>query len=351
MITSVGDSAVQSCASIRADIIRFQEPEYYYFNQMTDPEWGEPDPLVCAPVSTIDLEIEGKERWMQMVLSAIKDLIKNARINRADLKQTALFLALPPLSRDGINKDIVETFLPEFYQRTAIEPFPVSKIFPNGHAAVCLAIEEGVFLIKSGKVKFCIIGGVDSFLDYNSLEWLDNSYRLKSERNRDGFIPGEASAFFMIELLDSALNRKIDTLALIEGIGSAIEKNTIFSDKPCMAKGLTGAIRKAAEDSIDDSPIEWVLCDLNGESYRSGEWGIVYTRLGKIFKDLKYLQHPADCIGDVGAASGGVYIALASRAFQRGYAPSDKVLLWASSDDGERAAVVLKRYLVKKGDE
>lgn len=53
------------------------------------------------------------------------------------------------------------------------------------------------------------------------------------------------------------------------------------------------------------------------------------------------LWHPADCLGDTGAASGPTLICLAVRAFQRGYGGPGGALVTSVSDRGERAAACI----------
>jgi 3-oxoacyl-[acyl-carrier-protein] synthase-1 len=86
-----------------------------------------------------------------------------------------------------------------------------------------------------------------------------------------------------------------------------------------------------------------VLCALNGESYRSFEWGLMRARLGAALGDVERLVHPAASLGDVGAATGGVLVACVVKALGRGYAASDAAVVWASSDGAGRAAALVER--------
>ncbi|TGO02654.1 hypothetical protein PN36_21215 [Candidatus Thiomargarita nelsonii] len=51
---------------------------------------------------------------------------------------------------------------------------------------------------------------------------------------------------------------------------------------------------------------------------------------------------PADCWGDVGAATGALLINLITTAAAKGYAQGELSLLWASSESGERSAALLQ---------
>src|SRR5206468_531406 len=87
-----------------------------------------------------------------------------------------------------------------------------------------------------------------------------------------------------------------------------------------------------------------VLCDLNGESYRATEWSYATAKAFRDGQPVPPVVHPADCIGDVGAAIGGILVGLAAFSMKKRLAPWQAVLVWCSSDNGERAAcAVVKR--------
>lgn len=56
------------------------------------------------------------------------------------------------------------------------------------------------------------------------------------------------------------------------------------------------------------------------------------------------LWHPADSIGDTGAASAAISIAAGARALARGYARTDDALVFASSEAGLRGTVFLRKH-------
>jgi 3-oxoacyl-[acyl-carrier-protein] synthase-1 len=185
------------------------------------------------------------------------------------------------------------------------------------------------------------VAGVDSLLLKDRLEWLDEHWRLKSAKAIDGFIPGEAATALLLEKFRTVAGGRRKSLATVSFCETSIEPNGIGSEKSSSGRGLTNAIEKVMERRGDTKSVRWTICDLNGESYRGFEWGLVQTRLHRYLSDIAVLNHPADCTGDIGAATGGMLIANVAQAFQRGYNPSDEALLWAASDDGLRAALLL----------
>jgi 3-oxoacyl-[acyl-carrier-protein] synthase-1 len=83
------------------------------------------------------------------------------------------------------------------------------------------------------------------------------------------------------------------------------------------------------------------VCDLNGDRYRAVEWAMASMRA---FSDLhgdEPLWHPADCVGDPGAAAGALSVVWATAALVKGYAPLPQVLVWGASDGALRGAALL----------
>ena len=67
------------------------------------------------------------------------------------------------------------------------------------------------------------------------------------------------------------------------------------------------------------------------------------TRLNAVFEKISCLEHPAEYVGDIGAATGGLLIASATYALQSGLNESNKALLWSSADSEQRMALCLER--------
>jgi 3-oxoacyl-[acyl-carrier-protein] synthase-1 len=67
------------------------------------------------------------------------------------------------------------------------------------------------------------------------------------------------------------------------------------------------------------------------------------VRSGACFVDGTAYHLPVSCWGDIGAASGALLTTLAVRAWSRKYARGPLALVWAGSEAGLRAAVVLQQ--------
>jgi 3-oxoacyl-[acyl-carrier-protein] synthase-1 len=131
-------------------------------------------------------------------------------------------------------------------------------------------------------------------------------------------------------------------LAHLRGVHSARESAVIAGEDEVLGHGLADAIRGAAASlQLPAEAIDDVYCDINGERYRTDEWGFAVLRLDAL-RSTQY-QMPASCWGDVGAASGALGCVLAARAWSRGYANGPRALVWGRYDGGLRSAAVLEQ--------
>ena len=85
-----------------------------------------------------------------------------------------------------------------------------------------------------------------------------------------------------------------------------------------------------------------MYCDMNGEPYRADEFGFATIRAGGLFRDPSAFTAPADCWGDVGAASGPLFLILAEAAIRKGYAPGPVLAAFTSSESGERCGFLTR---------
>ena len=216
-----------------------------------------------------------------------------------------------------------------------------TTVSSTGHAGVFGAVQSAAHAIATRRWSRAIVGAVDGYLDEFTLEWLHDTGRLKTEDNPKGFVPGEAAAFVVLETLSAVQARAGKALARLVGVGNTIESNSIYDKSPCTGDGLTGAIRSALEAAGAASSLALVVCDLNGERYRANEWGFAMSRSFSAGSSPAVLWHPADCLGDCGAAAGVLNMVFGTLALARRCVTDGDVLVWGSSDDGERGAALL----------
>lgn len=95
--------------------------------------------------------------------------------------------------------------------------------------------------------------------------------------------------------------------------------------------------------------VDYTICDQNGEAYRADEFGFMLARLSEYFIDPSDYMAPADCWGDVGAASGPLCTNLTIFSAEKGYAKGPRTLLWTSSEGGERTAAIIEADIKERG--
>lgn len=339
MVTPVGHSALQSCASLRADVPMMQELDYF----TVENDEFEDEPLIGCPVTGITEGHLGLGRWTKLGSSAVQDLVAQAKLTREHLGSTGLYIALPPLARTGVDARIVSLLGSRLAQWTGIASFASrTRTYPQGHAASIAACRDAMADLNAGSVALAIVGGIDSLVEPDTLEFLLKHKRLKTTDHPDGFIPGEAAAFFLLECAGHAATRGALPVASLASLGLAEEPDTVWGDQPSSASGLSEAIQVALGALPDQGVnIGVVIGDLNGENYRAKEYATAVPRTLSQVQAPWRLWHAADCIGDTGAASGAISICMGARALQRGYARTQNILVWGASDDGLRGALCL----------
>lgn len=337
-ITPVGAGAAQTCASIRAGLSGLRRhPTYYPIP--TEPLVEAPELVACALAAGDPTQGDRAERLLRMSVAATRDLVAATGLTRAETSALELVLCLGGGDRRGVPPPDQDGFATEVPRRLGIALQQAVRTVTGGSAIVFQALSDAGARLAARQVERCLILAVDSLVDEESLLWLDACERLRSARNADGLLPGEAAACFLLEREEVVLARGGSVLALVAGVGVGAEPNTITGQANSTGRGLCDSIQ-AATSSWGEQPVPWAVCDMTGESYGAYEWGLARARMGEILGATD-LWHPADCVGAVGTAASALSLVLAARALACEYATADRALLWCASDDSKRAACAL----------
>jgi 3-oxoacyl-[acyl-carrier-protein] synthase-1 len=338
MITPVGRDSVMAPAAVWSGISRVGEiPGFVTRKGVTS---------VGGFVYGVTDERSGSDRLLSMAIPAAQEALYMAEefYEDLDLSSGKLFLSLSPPERpvyEEFDRDDMQTLL----ELAQAEKLHSVEVIREGHAGGIVALSKSITLLREKKAKVCIVGGVDSLVEYPSLAWLEEEGRLKTDDRPTGFIPGEAAAFLVLELASAAGKRGAPILGEIIGTGYTMEEAHILSAKPLIAKGLAESIKESLNNKKGEiDRIDGIICDLNGEYYRMKEWGLAMGRVFDGSTPVPELWHPAEFFGDVGAASAVVCTAIAVSAINNGYFSGPNVIIWASSDTGGRGSVLLTAY-------
>ena len=329
--TAVGRDAWSSAAAVRAGISGFTQHPY-----MIDTV-GEP--MIVAVAPWLDIGLTGLARFEALGYPAIDQALVPITESHDNGLRVALSLGLPS-PRPGLS-DTLQYDLRKSISAKYRPIFESIAAFPNGHAAGLLALEAAVKKLLQETLDACVVAGIDSYIEPETLEWLEECDQLHSAgplNNAWGFIPGEAAGALLLMRASVAKRMHLKPLATVLGIGSAHEPKRIKTETICIGEGLTQAFRNAFTALPADTQVSDVYCDMNGEPYRADEYGFAATRAKEAFASPSDFVAPADCWGDVGAASMPLGIKLALIAGQKWYAQGSHAFVWASSESGERGA-------------
>lgn len=332
--TPVGRDAWASAAAVRAGISGFGEHPY-----MIDTA-GEP--MRVARADWLDIGLTGGDRFEALLVPAIDQALEPLNALSSPAPRTALALALPS-PRPGLPEKLQPNLMARLEARYRGR-FGAVAVFPTGHAAGLLAIDAAFRKIGQGELDACVVAGVDSYLEPETLEWLEECDQLHGAgplNNAWGLIPGEAAGAVMLMRGEVAANLTLEPLAVILGTGVAHETKRIKTETVCIGEGLTEAFRAALAAMPSGMKVSDVYCDLNGEPYRADEFGFTALRTKEYFESASDFVAPADCWGDVAAAGGPLHLMLVAVAGVKGYACGPVALAWASAEGGERCAVLL----------
>jgi 3-oxoacyl-[acyl-carrier-protein] synthase-1 len=202
-----------------------------------------------------------------------------------------------------------------------------------GSAGCARAMESAARNLRENPQRPVLIACIDSWIQPETLEWLDSMRLLHSDSNRWGFVPGEAAGLIL-------LGAKPATGDRIAGYGCAEEPNPATSGRLCIGDGLSEAMQSALRGLPALQTVERIYTDMNGEPSRAEEYGFACLRAGRAVLDSESFVAPADCWGDIGAASIPLLLAMACSEAE-GASPYHMVT--GSSPGGLRGAILVER--------
>lgn len=334
--TPLGLSAAASAAAIRGSMSAIGAHPIFL------DKMGEP--VSMARDAELDPQMPIDQRLNQMLIAAIADVIETLP-RRPDFQFSrrgaplSCFVAVPE-PRPGLPEYLEETLAAAVFDALAWPPISL-QVPHRGHAAGLMGMQLAAQKITSGEMQICIVAGVDSYHDALSLAWLDRQGALMSEQNRNGFPPSEGAGACLIASRAFAEARGLPILARIKAATTAREPHPMGANGVCIGEGLTAALKAVSEALLpEEAVITETYCDLNGQRYRNEEYVYALLRVQEAFRDAHEYECPADCWGDMGAATGPLLASLTICASQRGYAKGSFPVAWAGSNSGDRAAVL-----------
>ncbi|MCP3141601.1 hypothetical protein [Pyxidicoccus xibeiensis] len=329
----LGYSAESSAAAMRAGISRYAEFPFID---------ARGEPVVVASDGQLDPKLEGRDRLMPLLESVLDEVEEKLGSAVLEGNRCRLLLSLPEV-RPGFSDDDAAWLV------SAMEARPRAKaarmrveLAGRGHAGALRAVEQALRESSEGRESFFLVTGVDSYLHAETFLWLERDGRFAQPGIRGGFIPGEGAG--CLALMTAGLRRRLrlPRLEVVRGARTAQERLLRGSDTGSFGVGMTQAVEGAVAGlDLSREKVDELYADINGERYRSEEWGFVALRTPSVWHSTAY-RSLSDGWGDVGAAAGALGGVLAVRAFARGYARGPRVMVMAGSDGGLRGAMLLQ---------
>jgi 3-oxoacyl-[acyl-carrier-protein] synthase-1 len=334
MITAVGANATMTAAAIKAGVSGYRASRFVTEKSRKPITMARvPDEVFLTPEFDVD---EGyyKNRIIVMAILAMREALSSQSIE----KPVPLILTVPETRLHRMEPQRLLANLTN--QKELMLHGDLVRYFDSGRAAGIECLQLAQHRLNHQKVDFVLVGGSDSYADVLRLRDPDARERLLTPESMDGFAPGEGAGFVLLTRHpERALNRNGHVIG-ISRVGVSQEPGHLFSNQPYRGDGLDQAFKEVLSEC--SSKIGAIYSSMNGEHHWAKEYGVAYTRNRDRFHDPVRLEHPADCFGDLGAATGAVLLGLAAEGLWRDKA-STAHLVYASSDGATRAAAVLEK--------
>ncbi|MCC8392301.1 hypothetical protein LJ656_06835 [Paraburkholderia sp. MMS20-SJTR3] len=324
LVTSVGLSAPAACAAIRAKISNPTETRFID----SGGEW------VMAHQVPLEKPWRGRTKLAKMATMAIAECLDG--IPREEWASIAVLLCVAERERPGRLEGLEDKLFLDIQQELDARFAPESAVIAHGRVSAAIALAQARKLIDENHMPQVLIAATDSLLTWPTLSVYEREDRLLTPRNSNGFMPGEAAGALLVR------EPRGEGELLCAGVGFGMEKAHIGSGEPLRAEGLTSAIKRALRDAgCQLHDLDYRITDLSGEQYYFKEAALALSRILRKRKEEFDIWHPAESIGEAGAAGGIAILAVADAACRKGYSAGVNILAHAANDAGQRVAAVL----------
>jgi 3-oxoacyl-[acyl-carrier-protein] synthase I len=345
LASSLG-GVIGAAAAFRAGIVRACERE----SLSVDLPDGNEAPVCVHAARPVMEGFEHHGLWLRLASATLADLRANwerdGRVWTTCWNDTALVVVLPTIDpeRFGMtdpapHEDCVRWFVQPLLEQLPAAP-RVQVVLAVGAGGTARGLQRLAEILHAGEARYGVLLAVDSLCDRTSIEWLIGQGRLKLPGHPVGLQPGEAAACLVVESIESS-----SSAAPIFITGMAFESETSATAvaspvtvarawQRCLEQVLPSPQRVVADHYLDH----------NGEEERALAWGHLLPQVAqRMTVEHRQTWAPAGGFGDTGAARGALGCILAARSLQRGYAKSDKALVWNFGDQGDVGLVAIGR--------
>ena len=340
LISAVGGNIAMNATSVTAGISGYSDSPAFSrkFKAMK---------MACIPdeaLPPLDEEIaksKGMSQAYARMLRAISPAMNECLGSKTPNQPIPLFLALPE-GLPGVVRTPPEGILKCVATQTKIPiDLSYSRQLSTGRAGGLHATDMAIqYLMQTGN-DFALVAGIDSPLDHAWLAKLDHEDRILQDGAKDAFAPGEAAACLLLASHSGKLKlgRQKSVWFTLPGHGD--EPGHRYSDEPYLGEGLASAFQKALQQTDSKEPIHNIYTTLNGENFGAKELSVALTRNSSVLSNEYQIHHPADVLGDTGAASVPAYMGIIAFRLLSNRLQGRTALLVAS-DSQYRGAITLQ---------
>jgi len=345
VVSALGDGPQAIARSIQQERVRFRYSAF-------DPE------VVVAPIDDFDVRaytgrfknLRYLNRGAAMAVAAAMRALQDTGLTASQRETAGLFVGSGPnldlggecpCIHDGHlePEKLAALWILRFLPNTAASAIAQltglrgeNLTVGNACAASLQAIGEAFRKIKDGYLDLALAGGGDSRLNpggvlaYKKAQALYAGTRESREasrpfdQDRQGFVPGEGGAFFLLESADHAIARKAPVLAEVCGYGATMDGHNMTAPQPD-GRWAEKAVRSAMADAgLAAEQIQIISAHGTGTPLNDAvEAGMIQ----RIFGD----QQPVvlafkSWVGHLASACGAVELALCLSVWQTGVWPS-----------------------------
>lgn len=328
--TPVGMTAASTAAAIRAGIRRTAPLSIAPVDDDGDPRTGSIDPRLPPT-------LDGVERLWPLVRSALCEVVED--LGAAVAVAPVEVVVVLPMPREGMDSSALDQVGTLLVSRiSALVPNAMVRRSGRGSVGLVQALEG----LERGASCVTLIVAADTLYAPRTLLALEEERRF-GPGARTPLVPAEAAACLAVASSQVARQLRRTPLLEIEGVGVAHESVDVVEDEVgSLGLGLTAAIRTAMTGlQLPADAVDTVYANINGERWRSEEWGFVELRLPTAFR----CQGPSfapTALGEIGAAGPVVACVLAAQAWQRDYAAGPRALVVCACEEGPRGALLLR---------
>lgn len=343
---------VSALGNSRQEIVRSFKQDYVCFRRS--------DALsqVVAPVDAFDVRrITGRHKNLRylnrgaaMAVAAAVEAIRSSRLPKPSLETSGLFVGAGPnldlgaecpriengdLAAEGMSALWILRFLPNTAASTIAQLTGLrgeNLTVGTACAASLQALGEAYRRIKDGYLDRAVAGGGDSRLNAGALLAYQKAQALYSgsampdqasrpfDRERQGFVPGEGAAFFVLERADQALERKAPILAEVCGYGVSLDGHAMTAPRPDGRWAEQAVMRALGDAGLEPDAVDIISSHGTGTPLNDE---VEADLIERCFGDNRPLVVALKSwIGHLAAACGAVELALCLCALASGYWPA-----------------------------